>query len=229
MIVFALRYSSASSFSIPCDALKTLLTSLYRLEWVAEFAECFRAACELSLDHDLSKVETGTFEIGTKATDYNDFLIELVDTPPAYFLGNRQVLLTRLFVAQVVPTENFSSGFDDASLLDLLEQMLANAPPFPAFVSLVASANHTRFALTWPLFRVYFRGALDAAAMDGSVLDIFLELIANAFCPETEEQILEMGLRFVAPGSNLSLQRKGRVLLQIRQMIARSVSVIKDG
>jgi hypothetical protein len=229
LVIFALRYSSISSFSIPCTALKTLLLSLHGLECGAEFADCFRAACELSLDMDLSNAELATFEIYEKTADYSRFLIHLAGTDPALFLGNWGLFLTRLFAVPVAPPEHFSRNFDAAILTDLIEQMLSIRPLFPAFASRVVSANRMRFALTWPLFRAYFRGALDSSAMDASVLAVFLELIASALTPETEQPILEMGVRFVAPGSNLSLQSKGMVLLQIRHLIAESVSVIKDG
>lgn len=229
MLTFALMCSSLSSFSLPCDAVKSMLIILKKHKMNSAFDRIFETICSLNLSGSFTNEEKKVFSIDEKNVKFMQFLCSLSETNPMLFEGKWTELYGVIFQSNVTPSDNYGLKFEDSVLLDVFNGMLAARPMNREFIAKALRINHKRFLVFWKVFKSFFIKALRAREMDMDVFELFLYILKVCIMEESEEMVLEMGVRFVAPGSTLELANKTRVLQQIRHLLAEKVDLVKDG
>jgi hypothetical protein len=223
-ILFAFKYSSLESFPLPCDAFSVLLKLLKKFG-LPELRNCLGVISTLDFNEQMPP----EFGFVKKRQLWYDFLLTFANANPGVFAENWDLLLLTLCSAKVMPPDTFAENFSDEELAQLVKQTLTVRPLFSEFLCRFLLVNRCRFAVIWSVFKPFFTEHLKKKEMEDEVLHLFLEIITRSICSETESSILEWGLRFVAPGSNLQLREKNYVLVHIRQILSENVMLLKQG
>ena len=229
MLSFALMCSAKNSFSLPCDAIRSILVILKRHNMNDAFDGVFQTLCSLNLIGSFTKEEQKVFCIEEKYVMFMEFLSSLSEGTPMIMEGRWSQIYSVIFKADIVPSEKYGLEFCDQELLDAFDGMLAARPLNRRFITKAIRVNHKRFLVYWKRIKKVFLDALRAKEIDLEVFELFLSIIQDCIMEESEQMVLEMGVQFLAPDSMLELQNKTRVLQQIRPLLSLNVNIIRDG
>lgn len=231
MIISALRYSTLESLECSREAITNLLIIMHKRSKSNIFDKVFQSICNLSsyFSSGLNEEQQQIFQSFDKQGIYNQYLCRLAENHPEICSGRWLSILSSIFKSKTTLSLNFASRFDPNEVQSIVEVVIAITPLPYDFIATLVAANISRFDIIWNLLKPFFNFSIKEKKFDDNVLNLLLELMSRSIAEENEEAILTMASEFVSEQSSLNIANKGKILHQLRQLLAEKVNVIKKG
>lgn len=222
IVMSGIKVSNLNTFNVPQQALFDLIQILSKLSLLSKVSKFEDID---SIFNDFSDSQKDFFLYNEKAKLWPKFISNFILESPQVCEDKWKFFINAAIVNEITPT--FANKLSNITTMDILYALLSTKPFPNDYISEFIFTNLHRFELLYPIYETYVDKMLQKNRFDEAVLQSYLSLMKKCFSQKTEIELLRTTATFLQ--SNIPIQHKAPVLIQLKDNISFNFSEIKEG